>query len=106
MNTERHGLNYGEISGEGKIILRYPDFNLLTGDYSVHVAVLSSQYDESPVHQLKTSIRIHVDSNMADGAGVSAMPTEWIEQLNEHKAEHCQPAVKSNSKNKRVLCKP
>jgi ABC-type uncharacterized transport system ATPase subunit len=86
MNTERHGLNYGEISGEGKLILRYPDFNLLTGHYSIHVAVLLSQYDESPIHQLKTSIRIHVESNMADGAGVSAMPTEWIEQLNE-KAE-------------------
>jgi hypothetical protein len=78
MNTERHGINYGEISGEGKIILRYPDFNLLGGDYSVHVAVLSSQYDELPIHQLTTSIGIHLESQMADGAGVFAMPSQWI----------------------------
>jgi len=40
--------------------------------------VLSSQYDELPIHQLATSIGIHVESEMIDGAGVFAMPCEWI----------------------------
>ncbi len=50
MNTERHGIECGEISGEGTIILRYPDLSLLSGDYWVCVAVLASQYDELPIH--------------------------------------------------------
>jgi homopolymeric O-antigen transport system ATP-binding protein len=78
MNTERHGINCGEILGEGKTILRYLDLSLLGGDYSVYVAVLLSQYDELPIHQLTTSIRIHLEGRIVDGAGVFAMPTEWI----------------------------
>ena len=78
MNTERHGIECGDIFGEGKIILRYPDFCLIGGDYWVRVAVLASQYDELPIHQLGTSIGIHLDSAMIDGAGVFAMPCEWI----------------------------
>jgi hypothetical protein len=78
MNTERHGVERGEILGDGKIILRYPDLCLLGGDYWIRVAVLSSQYDELPIHQMATSIGIHVESEMIDGAGVFAMPCEWI----------------------------
>ena len=77
MNTERHGVNYGEVFGEGSIKLRYADLSLLGGDYSVHVAVLSSQYDAVPLHQMTNSISIHLESQMIDGAGVFAMPTEW-----------------------------
>jgi len=78
MNTERHGIECAEILGEGKIILRYPDLCLLGGDYWVRVAVLSSQYDELPIHQMATSIGIHLESEMIDGSGVFAMPCEWI----------------------------
>ncbi|MGE5217013.1 MAG: ABC transporter ATP-binding protein [Chloroflexota bacterium] len=78
MNTERHGLECGKICGEGKIMLRYPDLCLLGGDYWVRVAVLSSQYDELPIHQMATSIGIHLESGMIDGSGVFAMPCEWI----------------------------
>jgi Wzt C-terminal domain len=78
MNTERHGVECGEILGDGKIILRYPDLRLLGGDYWIRVAVLSSQYDEWPIHQMATSIGIHLESEMIDGAGVFAMPCEWI----------------------------
>jgi ABC-type polysaccharide/polyol phosphate transport system ATPase subunit len=78
MNTERHGIDFGEVLGEGKIILRYPDLCLLGGDYWVRVAVLSSQYDELPIHQMVTSIGIHLENQMIDGAGVFAMPCEWI----------------------------
>jgi hypothetical protein len=81
MNTERHGLNPGEILGEGKIVLRYPDLALLGGDYWVRTAVLSSQYDEFPIHQMATPIGIHLESEMIDGAGVFAMPCEWITAL-------------------------
>lgn len=78
MNTERHGIECGEVRGEGKIILRYPKISLLGGDYWVRVAVLASQYDELPIHQMTTSIGIHLESEMIDGAGVLAMPCEWI----------------------------
>ena len=78
MNTERHGIECGEMVGEGKIVLRYPDLCLLGGDYWVRVAVLGSQYDELPIHQMTTSIGIHLESAMIDGAGVFAMPCEWI----------------------------
>jgi len=78
MNTERHGIECDEVLGEGKIVLRYPDLCLLGGDYWVRVAVLSSQYDELPIHQMATSIGIHLESEMIDGAGVFAMPCEWI----------------------------
>ena len=78
MNTERHGIECGEILGEGKIMLRYPDLCLLGGDYWVRVAVLSSQYDELPIHQMATSIGIHLESGMIDGSGVFAMPCGWI----------------------------
>ena len=81
MNTERHGLDRGEILGEGKLVLRYPDLALLGGDYWVRTAVLSSQYDELPIHQMSTSIGIHLESEMIDGAGVFAMPCEWITAL-------------------------
>jgi lipopolysaccharide transport system ATP-binding protein len=78
MNTERHGIDCGEIRGEGKIVLRYPDLSLLGGDYWVRVAVLASQYDELPIHQMTTSIGIHLESAMIDGSGVLTMPCEWI----------------------------
>ena len=78
MNTERHGIECGEVLGNGKIMLRYPDLCLLGGDYWVRVAVLDSQYDELPIHQMTTSIGIHLESEMIDGAGVFAMPCEWI----------------------------
>jgi hypothetical protein len=78
MNTERHGIDCGEIVGEGKIVLRYPDLCLLGGDYWVRVAVLSSQYDELPIHQMAISIGIHLESEMIDGSGVFTMPCEWI----------------------------
>jgi homopolymeric O-antigen transport system ATP-binding protein len=78
MNTERHGIECGEVRGEGKIVLRYPDLSLLGGDYWVRVAVLASQYDELPIQQMATSIGIHLESTMIDGAGVFAMPCEWI----------------------------
>ena len=78
MNTERHGIECGEVRGEGKITLRYPDLSLLGGDYWVRVAVLASQYDELPIHQMATSTSVHLESGMIDGAGVFAMPCEWI----------------------------
>jgi len=78
MNTERHGIECGEIVGDGKIMLRYSDLSLLGGDYWVRVAVLRSQYDELPIHQMATSIGIHLESGIVDGAGVFAMPCEWI----------------------------
>ena len=81
MNTERHGIEFGEVFGEGGIILRYPDLCLLGGDYWVRVAVLSSQYDELPIHQMVTSIGIHLESQIIDGAGVFAMPCEWISAI-------------------------
>ncbi len=78
MNTERHGIECGEVLGNGKIMLRYPDLCLLGGDYWVRVAVLDSQYDELPIHQMTTAIGIHLESEMIDGAGVFTMPCEWI----------------------------
>jgi ABC-type polysaccharide/polyol phosphate transport system ATPase subunit len=78
MNTERHEINLGEIHGEGAIVLRYPDLSLLYGDYSIHVSVLSTQYDESPLHHLIVSPAIHMESRMKDGGGVFAMRAEWI----------------------------
>jgi hypothetical protein len=59
-------------------MLRYPDLCLLGGDYTLRVAVLASQYDEFPIHQTASSIGIHVESAMIDGAGVFAMPCEWV----------------------------
>jgi homopolymeric O-antigen transport system ATP-binding protein len=78
MNTERHGINLGTISGAAELVLRYSDLSLLVGDYSVHVSVLSSQYDECPLHEFTMPNRIHFESKITDGAGVFAMPTEWI----------------------------
>jgi homopolymeric O-antigen transport system ATP-binding protein len=78
MNTERHGINFGEVNGKGGIVLRYTDINLLNGDYSVHVSVLSSRFDEFPLQELIVSNGIHVESNIKDGGGVLAMPAEWL----------------------------
>jgi len=41
------------------------------------MAVLSSQYDAVPLHQMTNSMSIHLESQMIDGAGVFAMRTEW-----------------------------
>ena len=78
MNTERHGINFGEVNGKGGIVLRYTDISLLNGDYSVHVSVLSSRFDEFPLHELIVSNGIHVESNVKDGGGIFAMPAEWL----------------------------
>lgn len=78
MNTERHEMNLGRIDGEGTIILRYPALKLLSGEYSIRVSVLLSQYDEIPLHELVASQGIHMESKMKDGGGIFAMPTEWI----------------------------
>jgi lipopolysaccharide transport system ATP-binding protein len=83
MNTERHGINLGKVRGEGGLVLRYPDLSLLGGDYSVHISVLSSQYDEWPLHQYTMSNGIHFESKIRDGGGVFAMPTEWISSVDE-----------------------
>ena len=78
MNTERDEINLGQIDGQGTIVLRYPTLRLLSGDYSVGVSVLLSQFDEIPLHELVASQGIHVESKMKDGGGIVAMPTEWI----------------------------
>jgi lipopolysaccharide transport system ATP-binding protein len=78
MNTERHGINLGQFDGIGIIVLRYTDLRLLSGDYSVRVSVLLSQYDEFPLHELVASQGIRIESKMKDGGGIFAMPTEWI----------------------------
>jgi ABC-type polysaccharide/polyol phosphate transport system ATPase subunit len=77
MNTARHGLETGELSGAGSINLRYPSLSLLEGDYSIRVAILSDPYDELPLHQFTESLCIRVDSDPIDGGGVVAMATEW-----------------------------
>jgi hypothetical protein len=77
-NTERHGINLGQIDGVGIIVLRYASLGLLVGDYSVRVSVLLSQSDEMPLHELVVSEGIHIESKMKDGGGIFAMPTEWI----------------------------
>jgi ABC-type polysaccharide/polyol phosphate transport system ATPase subunit len=76
-NTERHEIDLGRIEGEGVITLNCPDLSLLAGDYSIRVAVLSTQYDEIPIHQWVVSPGIHVESTMRDGGGVFAMRAEW-----------------------------
>ena len=78
MNTERHGIDSGAVSGDGRVTLHFRQLSLLGGDYSVHVAVLHSQYDEVPLHQFASPVKIHVESKMADGAGVFAMPSKWM----------------------------
>jgi hypothetical protein len=77
-NTERHGITLGQIDGSGIMVLRYAALRLLSGDYSVRVSVLLSQYDEFPLHELVASEGIHIESKMKDGGGIFAMPTEWI----------------------------
>jgi lipopolysaccharide transport system ATP-binding protein len=77
-NTERHGINLGEIQGEGSVVVRFPDLGLLGGDYSIRVSVLFTQHDEIPIHQFVVSPGIHVENKMKDGGGVFAMPSEWI----------------------------
>jgi ABC-type polysaccharide/polyol phosphate transport system ATPase subunit len=76
-NTERYEIDLGRILGEGLIVLVFPDLGLLGGDYSIRVAVLSTQYDEIPIHQWVVSPGIHVESGMRDGGGVFAMRAEW-----------------------------
>ena len=83
MNTERHGINLGTIRGQGGLVLRYSDLSLLMGHYSVHVSVLSSQYDEWPLHQYTMANGIHFESKIRDGGGIFAMPTEWIPSVDE-----------------------
>ena len=83
MNTERHGINLGTIRGQGGLVLRYSDLSLLMGHYAVHVSVLSSQYDEWPLHQYTMANGIHFESKIRDGGGVFAMPTEWIPSVDE-----------------------
>ena len=78
MNTERDEINLGQIDGQGTIVLRYAALRLLSGDYSVRVSVLLSQFDDIPLHELVASQGIHVESEMKDGGGIFAMPTEWI----------------------------
>jgi lipopolysaccharide transport system ATP-binding protein len=78
MNTERNRLNLGAVSGEGNIVLKYISLSLLSGNYSVRVAVMLSQYDEFPLHELIASQGIHMESRMADGGGVCAIPAEWL----------------------------
>jgi hypothetical protein len=74
----------GEIHGEGAIALRYPDLGLLGGDYSIRVSVLSTQYDELPLHEVTVSAGIHVESKMKDGGGIFAMPVGWL--IDDHDA--------------------
>jgi lipopolysaccharide transport system ATP-binding protein len=76
-NTERHEVNLGRVYGEGFMRLDLPDLRLLGGDYALRVAILSTQYDEIPVHQWMASPGIHVESAMRDGGGVLAMDAEW-----------------------------
>lgn len=85
-NTERHGINLGEIQGEGSIVIRFPDLGLLGGDYSIRVSALFTQYDEIPIYQFVVCPGIHVENKMRDGGGVFAMPAEWIpSQLDERR---------------------
>jgi lipopolysaccharide transport system ATP-binding protein len=78
MNTERDEINLGQVDGQGTIALRYAALRLLSGDYSVHVSVLLSQFDEIPLHEMVASQGIHIESKIKDGGGIFAMPTEWI----------------------------
>ena len=84
MNTEREEINLGQIDGQGTIVLRYAALRLLSGDYSVRVSVLLSQFDEIPLHELVASQGIHMESKMKDGGGIFAMPTEWIRSRSDH----------------------
>ena len=76
-NTERHDIDLGKLKGENAIVLRFPDLQLLSGDYTIRVSVLLTQYDEIPIHELILNPGIHVQSKMRDGGGVFAMPAEW-----------------------------
>jgi hypothetical protein len=78
MNTARHRIELGSISGEGAAILRYPDLGLVEGDYTFHAAILASPYDDLPLHQVRVDGVIHVESQIIDGGGVVAMRSEWI----------------------------
>lgn len=78
MNTTRHGVETGKFRGEGTITLRYLDLGLLQGDYSFYVAILETQYDDLPLHQVSVQYAIHVDSQTVDGGGIVAMQSEWI----------------------------
>jgi lipopolysaccharide transport system ATP-binding protein len=77
-NTERHKISLGRVHGESWIVLRYADLTLLQGNYSIHVSVLATQYDDFPMHEIAASHGIHMESSMKDGGGVFAMPAEWI----------------------------
>lgn len=86
MNTGRHRIDLGEVYREGTIILRYPDLGLLQGDYSIHVAVLSTEHDELPLHQAAGAHGIHVDSQRIEGGGILSMPSQWISKRCAHEA--------------------
>lgn len=77
INTGRHGLNLGDIIGEGLVTLRYPRLGLVEGDYTIHAALFLNPYDELPVHQWFNALNIRIESALIDGGGIFAMPTEW-----------------------------
>jgi lipopolysaccharide transport system ATP-binding protein len=76
-NTARHEIELGEVAGEAEIVLQVSDLGLLTGDYSIRVAVLSTQYEEMPMHEVVLSPGIHVESKIRDGGGIVAISAEW-----------------------------
>jgi ABC-type polysaccharide/polyol phosphate transport system ATPase subunit len=80
-NTYRHGLAAGVLHGHYEAVCRFPEFNVLAGDYYANVGVWP---DEFQSFVAKTPYDIHefasvvtIESERVDGGGLVRVPCEW-----------------------------
>jgi len=80
-NTDRIGMNVGQLSGEGEMIINYSNVNLLEGDYYVSVGIWPDEYRSTMTdiaydcHQWRYIV--HIKSRREDGAGIAFNACTW-----------------------------
>jgi len=80
-NTGRVGMDIGELSGSGEMVIDYPSLNFLEGDYYVSVGIWPDEYRSAMTdiaydcHQW--AYVVHIKSPREKGAGLVYNPCTW-----------------------------
>lgn len=80
-NTGRAGLDLDELSGEGEMVIDYPNLNFLEGDYYVSIGIWPDEYRSTMTdiaydcHQW--AYVVHIKSSREKGAGLVYNPCKW-----------------------------
>lgn len=99
-NTGRAGMEIGQLSGEGEMIIDYRKLNLLEGDYYVSVGIWPDEYRSNMTdiaydcHQW--AYILHVRSRREDGAGVAFNYCTWTLSQNNGSLGHNSVVMKTS----------